>query len=271
MPPEGPIEITWLELALCSTLLLANGAVSMWLGLGLGRKLLLAGTRTVIQLGLLGLVLVHVFEARNAWLVAVIATLMIVLAALEAVRRAGRTYPGVRRDVFFSLFASAAATMLFATLFVLHTDPWWAPRYLIPLLGMVLGNGLTGISLGLERCLTAFDEERASVELWIAAGARPWEAARPTAARSLRAGLIPILNAMSVAGMVTIPGMMTGQILGGTEPGMAARYQILVMFLIAGATAAGTTGVVLLAVRALFDAEGRLRRNHRAPTTDEPG
>lgn len=114
---------------------------------------------------------------------------------------------------------------------------------------MVLGNGLTGISLGLERCLTSFDEERASIELWISAGARPWESARPTAAKALRAGLIPILNAMSVAGLVTIPGMMTGQILGGTEPGLAARYQIMVMFLIAGATAAGTTGVVVGAPR----------------------
>ena len=260
MPTEGPIEITWLELAICSGLLLANGGVSMWLGLGLGRQLLLAGLRTVVQLSLLGLVLVRVFEAGNPWLVAGIALLMIVLASHEAVRRAGRSYRGVRRDVFLSLIFSAGLSMLFVTTLVLETDPWWTPRYLIPLLGMVLGNGLTGISLGLERCLSSFDEDRATVELWISSGARPWEAARPLAAKALRAGLVPILNSMSVAGMVTIPGMMTGQILGGTEPSLAARYQILVMFLIAGATAAGTTGVVLFSVRALFDEEGRLRR-----------
>jgi len=261
MPTEGPIAITWWGLALGSTLLVANGLVSLWLGLGLGRKLLVAGLRTVVQLSLLGLVLVYVFESGNAWLVGGIATLMIVLASVEAVRRAGRTYAGVRRDVFLSLLVAAASSMLFVTTLILHTDPWWTPRYLIPLLGMVLGNGLTGISLGLERCLAAFEEERPGIELWISAGARPWEAARPVASRSLKAGLIPILNAMSVAGMVTIPGMMTGQILGGTEPGMAARYQILVMFLIAGATVAGTTGVVLLAVRALFDERGRLLRS----------
>ena len=159
------------------------------------------------------------------------------------------------------MLIAATGSMLFVTWLVLDAEPWWAPRYVIPLLGMVLGNGLTGISLGLERCLAAFDEEADTLELWISAGARPWEAARPTAAKALRAGLIPILNAMSVAGMVTIPGMMTGQILGGTEPSLAARYQILVMFLIAGATAAGTIGVVLLAVRARFDGRGRLRRD----------
>ncbi len=260
MPTDGPIEITVWELVLCAALLLANGAVSLWLGLGLGKKLLVAGVRTVLQLSLLGLILVRVFEMQNALLVGSICVLMIFLAANEAVRRAGRSYPGIRRDTFLSLLVASGVSLLFVMMLVLQPEPWWAPRYLIPLLGMVLGNGLTGVSLGLERCLASFDEERDAVELWIAAGAHPWEAARPAAAKALRAGLIPILNAMSVAGMVTIPGMMTGQILGGTEPSMAARYQILVMFLIAGATAAGTTGVILLAVRALFDGRGRLRR-----------
>ena len=260
MPIDGPIQISIWELVLSSSLLLANGAVSIWLRLGLGRKLLIAGIRTVIQLSLLGLVLVHVFETGNAWLVGAICALMVFLAAQEAVRRAGRGYRGIRRDTFLTLTIVSLTSMLFVMLLVVQAEPWWSPRYLIPLLGMVLGNSLTGISLGLERCLASFDEERDAIELWIAAGAHPWEAARPIAAKSLRAGLIPILNSMSVAGMVTIPGMMTGQILGGTEPGMAARYQILVMFLIAGATAAGTTGVILFAVRSLFDDKGRLKR-----------
>ncbi|MFT7484614.1 MAG: putative ABC transport system permease protein [Candidatus Paceibacteria bacterium] len=254
------VDLTWVDLALASSLLFANGAVSLWLGLGLGKTLLWAGLRTVVQLMLLGFVLVKVFASSSPWAVAGICSLMVLLAAHEAVRRAGRSYRGVRRDIFLSLLVGGGVSMMFVAFLVLGNDPWWAPRYLIPLLGMVLGNGLTGISLGLERCLASLDEDRDSVEIWIAAGAKPWEAARPTAARAIRAGLIPILNAMSVAGLVTIPGMMTGQILGGTDPPMAARYQILVMFLIAGATAAGTTGAVLLAVRARFDREGRLER-----------
>lgn len=260
MPSEGPLAITLGDLLVASLLLLANGGISVWLGLGLGRKLIVAGLRTVVQLLLLGFVLVRVFETGNLFVVLGLGSLMVILAAHEAARRAGRSYRGVRRDIFFSLVLGAGVSMLLVTSLVLRPDPWWSPRYVIPLLGMVLGNALTGISLGLERCLTALDEERDSIEIWIAAGARPWEAARPTAARSIRAGLIPILNSMSVAGLVTIPGMMTGQILGGTDPVLAARYQILVMFLIAGATAGGTTGAVLLAVRARFDPQGRLTR-----------
>lgn len=258
MDPEGPVDISLLELALASSLLLANGAVSLWLRLGLGRQLLTAGLRTVVQLSLLGLVLLRVFEGGEPLLVLAISVAMVVLASVEAVRRAGRRYGGIRRDTFASLLLAAAASLLFIVGLVLDVEPWWAPRYLIPLLGMVLGNSLTGVSLGLERSLASFEEERPAIELLVAAGATRWEAARGPASRALRAGLIPIMNAMSVAGLVTIPGMMTGQILGGTEPSLAARYQILVMFLIAGATAAGTTGVVLLAVRARFDREGRL-------------
>ncbi len=259
MPDQGPLDLSALELGLAALLLLANGAVSIWLGLGLGKQLLIAGVRTVVQLMLLGYVLVYVFETSRPWLVAIIAFTMVVLAAHEAVKRAGRHYKGIKRNAFFSLLLAAGVTVLVATAVVIRPDPWWSPRYLIPLVGMVLGNGLTGISLGLDRCLAKFDEGRAEVEVWIASGATPWEAARPAAAEAIRAGLVPILNTMSVVGLVTIPGMMTGQILGGTDPGLAARYQMLVMFLISGATAAGTTGVVLLAVRALFDEGGRLR------------
>ncbi len=259
MPEGGPVHLSALELGLAALLLLANGAVSVWLGLGLGKKLVVAGARTVVQLLLLGYLLVYVFATSQPWLVGLICTAMVVLAALESVKRAGRRYTRIRLDAFLSLSLAAGLTVLLATAVVIRADPWWSPRYLIPLLGMVLGNGLTGISLGLDRCLAKFDEGRAEIELWLASGATPWEAARPAAAEAIRAGLIPILNSMSVVGLVTIPGMMTGQILGGTDPGLAARYQMLVMFLISGATAAGTTGVVLLAVRALFDDGGRLR------------
>ena len=124
---------------------------------------------------------------------------------------------------------------------------------------MVLGNALTGISLGVDRCLQELDENRGRVEALLALGATWWEAARPVAAESLRLGMIPILNSMSVVGLVTIPGMMTGQILAGSDPQIAARYQILIMFLIAAAVALGAATAILVTVRALFDSDHRLR------------
>lgn len=256
---NGPLELSPLQLAGAAALVLVNGVVSAWLGLGLGRRLLLASVRTVAQLSLLGWILVPVFRTREPLAIAAITTMMVALAGFEAVRRAGRRYRAIHLDAFLSLLVCAGATTVLATAVIVGVRPWYEPRYLIPLLGMVLGNGLTGIGLGLERFLSQLDEGRARVEVLLALGATRWEAVRELVGEAVRTGLIPILNSMSVVGLVTIPGMMTGQILGGTEPQLAARYQVLVMFLIASATAAGTTGVVLLAAFRLTDDQHRLR------------
>jgi len=255
----GPVDIGWPQLALAASLLLGHGVVSIWLRLGLGRRVAVAAVRTTVQLGLLGLVLVPVFSRQDPWLVAGIAALMVGLAAREATARSSRTHPGMWTTSLSAIALGAACSMAVALLVVLRVDPWWSPRYLIPLLGMVLGNALTGVGLGLDRAMTTLDEGRDQVELRLARGATWWEAARPVARDAIRTGLVPILNSMSVAGLVSIPGMMTGQILGGAAPGLAARYQVMVMFLIAGAVAIGTTAGVLASLRAVFDGRDRLR------------
>lgn len=255
----GPIELTWGSLAIASSLLLVNGALSVWLQLGLERKLAVAALRSAVQLTLLGYVLVPVFRFAHPAVVGAMAALMIALAAREAVRRSSRRYRGVLGNALLSLVVGATITTFVGAKLVIGVEPWWQPRYLIPLLGMVLGNGLTGISLGLDRGLAMLDEGRDTVEALLAVGATRWEAARPVAREAVRTGMVPILNSMSVVGLVSIPGMMTGQILGGTSPEQAARYQILILFLIAAATAMGVVGAVLLSVRALFDDAHRLR------------
>jgi len=255
----GAVEITWPQLALAASLLLAHGLASLWLGLELGRRVAVAALRTTVQLGLLGLVLVPVFSSNNPLLVAGIAALMLIMAGREVMGRSQRRYRGMLLTSLGAVAVGAACSMAVAMIVVLRVDPWWSPRYLVPLLGMVLGNALTGISLGLDRTLGLLDEGRDQVELRLSRGATWWEAARPVAREAARTGMVPILNSMSVAGLVSIPGMMTGQILGGTAPGLASRYQILVMFLIAGAVAIGTTAGVLGTLRLLFDGQHRLR------------
>ena len=91
----------------------------------------------IVQLSLLGLILLNVFHSGSGWLISAICLLMILLAAHEAVRRAGRTYRSIRRDAFLSMLIAAGSSMLFVMLLVVQAEPWWNPRYLIPLLGMV--------------------------------------------------------------------------------------------------------------------------------------
>ena len=171
------------------------------------------------------------------------------------------------------LYLILLPTFLFTAyaVFVVIVPPRWAdPRYLIPLTGMVLGNGLTAISLAMDRFANALVERRAEVEGWLGLGATPAEAVHDMTRDALRTGMTPMLNAMMVVGLVSLPGMMTGQILGGTPPDQAVRYQIVIMFLLAGSTALGSALAVVWSRRALLDGRGRLRlRTHRARTQEQ--
>ncbi len=256
---NGPVSISAGQLALAASLLLVNAGLSWWLSLGLGRKLVVAALRTVVQLTLLGYVLVPVFEVAHPALTLAVGMTMVVLASFEGLKRVGFRYRGSRVDSFVALLVASSVTTWFGTALVVSVEPWWTPRYLIPLLGMVLGNALTGISLGLDRGLRQIYTDATSIEAWLALGATRREAAMPVLADALRTGLVPILNSMSIVGLITIPGMMTGQLLGGTPPALAARYQIVIMFLISAATALGVGLTVALSLRRLFDSEQRLR------------
>ena len=256
---NGPLPLSWESLTAAAALVGLNGLLSLWLGLGLERRLAVASARTVVQLLLMGWLLTPIFGWNSPPLVALLAVMMVALAGREAVRRSSRTYRRLHLSTFGALAVSGGVTAVLATTVLIGVDPWWKPQYFIPLLGMILGNALTGISLGLDRCLTLLDEGRDLVEARLSMGATWWEAARPVASEAIRTGMIPIINSMSVVGLVTIPGMMTGQILGGTSPQLAARYQILIMFLIAAAVALGTGVAVLGSLAMLFDADHRLR------------
>jgi putative ABC transport system permease protein len=130
---------------------------------------------------------------------------------------------------------------------------------------MVLGNTMTGVSLGLHTLTSNLTRERAAVEARLMLGANRREALLPVTRAALKAAMMPIINSMAATGLVALPGMMTGQILAGADPSEAVKYQILVMFLIAGGTAIGATGVVLAGGRRLTDSRHRLRLDRLHP------
>ncbi len=259
MNPRGPIHLDLWDVALASTLLVANAALSLVLRLGLGRRLAIAAVRATVQLVLLGYVLVPVFTLAHPAPVLLIAAVMVILAGHEAVARSPRRWPGIHLDAAVALALGAGVAVTFGTLLVVGATPWWQPRYFIPLCGMVLGNSLTGLSLGLDRLLAAFDEGRDAIEVRLALGASRWQAVRPAVVEALRTATTPILNVMSAVGIVTIPGMMTGQLLGGVAPEQAALYQVVILFMIAGAVALASGSMVVAGALRVFDADHRLR------------
>lgn len=262
----GPVALSPLDLGLSAGMLLLFGAVSVGFRLGLGRLLAIAGLRATVQLGILGLVLVPVFAVQSPWPVVAWCALMILLAGREAVARTRHRvdHPrfgrgGMLGTTVLAMALGGGGSALFATVAVLDVETWWTPRYLVPLVGMILGNALSGVSLGIDAALGALVSERQRVEALLALGATRTEATRSVARDAIRTGLVPILNSMSAVGLVSIPGMMTGQILGGTPPFQAAQYQLLILFLIAGAVAVGTLVAVGLTLRLAIDDAHRLR------------
>lgn len=259
MPERGAIPIGDGQLALSAIFVLAAGALSLALRLGIEKRLAVASVRTVVQLLLVGYVLQWVFALREPFVVSALLTLMVALASRAAVGRSSRRYGGVHAVAFATLAVTGLTTTLGATELVVGVTPWWRPQYVVPLLGMVLGNGLTGISLCLDDLLATLAERRHEVEAELALGATRWEAARGPVRESIRRGMIPMINAMSVVGIVSLPGMMTGQILEGADPLRAVRYQIVIMFMLAGATAFGCMLLALVTYRRLFNARHQLR------------
>jgi putative ABC transport system permease protein len=252
----GPLELT-----LAALLVIASALLAWALRLGISRSLLIAGSRMVIQLLLVGLVLKIVFERVELTWIALIALFMLMVAGYEVTARQKRPMSGLwSMGVGLSaMFASSFTVAVLALTVILGPSPWYTPQYAIPLLGMLLGNTMTGVTLSLDRLTQTLWDRRTVVEAQLMLG-HPWRDAVADIRRDcMRAGMIPTLNAMAAAGVVSLPGMMTGQILAGTPPVEAVKYQILIMCLIVGATAVGTALAVQVACRRLFDARERLR------------
>lgn len=255
----GALPLDALDLLTASALVVLAGGISVAMRLGLERKLAIGALRTLVQLVLLGYCLEFLFQLDAAPPVMAWLALMITAAGRAAMRRPSRTFPGAFVRGWAALAVSATLTSFTVTGAIVGIDPWYDPQYLIPLAGMVLGNSLTGISLTVDSLLEHFDVRRDEIECLLCLGATRWQAARGAVRAALRRGMTPILNAMAVVGMVSIPGMMTGQILAGAPPMDAVRYQIMVMFMLAGATALGSIIVAWLVYRRLFNERHQLR------------
>lgn len=252
----GVIAIGWPQLLLASLFVVVTGSLAVWMKLGVTRDLAIATARTYVQLLALGLVLRLVFAADQWWSVVAILAVMIATAAQIILKRA----PDAPSGLFLAAVTSMAVTGITVTFavtgLVVGAAPWYEPRYVIPIAGMVLGNSMTGIALSLERVFADLDARADEVRAMTALGATPWEAAHPSIRASLRAGLIPAINSMAAAGIVFIPGMMTGQILAGADPLEATKYQIVVMLMVAAAEIVGAVLAVLMSYHRRFTAEG---------------
>lgn len=254
------IELDWVRLGWALGLMAIAIAISLWQQLELEWSLTLATVRTVLQLLLVGYILTAVFAFRDPWMVLAVLLVMSSIATVVARNRISKKLPRLFPLVGGSIFISTALTLAYVNFLVVRPATWYDPQYVIPLAGILLGNAMNAAAISGERFVSTLNTSQTEIETHLSLGATPKQATTHYRREAIKAGLIPTLNAMMVVGVVTLPGIITGQILSGVDPFAAALYQMLIMFMLAIATLMTTILITQGIFRQFFNRADQLMR-----------
>lgn len=253
-------HLSWGNVGLGFSFILFNTLISTSLNLGVGSSLLSAAIRCAVQLGLVALVLQKVFETNNPWAVGGIAFLLNLLGTIEAVvNKSKKRYNHMFSSVLFGMLFSTIPVSIIGIRFAMAVEPFWKPEQYIPIVGMLCGGTISGIVVSVSYALGEIYDNCDKVEMYLAFGASRFEACRPVAREALRLALTPTITQMSVIGIIAIPGMMTGAILGGSSVQQAARLQMVIMFMTSASTALASFITTIITLAVVVDSEDRLR------------
>lgn len=260
------ISLSYIDVLLASIFLFLNAVFSILLQLRLEQQLVISALRMVVQLFMVGLVLKTVFAIASPLATLSVAAIMVGFAGREIWARQERKLKGLWGVGLggTSMLLAGSVVTVFALTMQLDPTPWWSPQFALPLFGMILGNTMTGVSLGLDTLHTTLHRERLAIEAKLLLAHSRWQAVLPASQRAIRSGFTPIINSMAATGVVSIPGMMTGQILAGVDPQEAVKYQLMITLLIGGATGLGVIAAVYASVWRLTDDRDRLRLDRLA-------
>lgn len=249
----------WQLLLACGFVLLA-GILSIVYRLKLERDLAMGTLLAFVQLSVVGYILTMIFALDSPWPVFAMYT----ATAFFATRLAKRKVHIKGVAIFWPTFLAMLSTCFFVSTLmsglILQAKPWWKPQYFIPVGGMIAGNAMNALSIALERFFSEMHLRRPEVEASLCLGATPMEASREMFRIALRAGMINSINALMGVGLVSLPGMMTGQILAGVPPLQAIRYQMAIMLVMTAASALSSFAALHLARGRCFTQGGALVR-----------
>ena len=246
------VEITPIQLVLCLIFVAVAGTGSGVFKLKLEKDLAWGTVRTFAQLFIMGTVLKYIFQLNNAYLILVLFIFMIFWAAHAIRGRVNEDTVSFFVPTFISMVSSYVLVTILVTAVIVQVKPWYTPQYFIPLGGMIIGNSMNAITISLDRMFSDFRKQRDQIELAFCLGATYQEATHDLLRDVIKAGMIPSINALMTVGLVSLPGMMTGQILAGADPLTAIKYQIIVMLMLVASTAIGASIVVHVVRRRCF-------------------
>jgi putative ABC transport system permease protein len=249
------VDITLGEVAATLALVAVAAAVSLWRRAELEQDLGLAVLRSFLQLTAVGYVIQAIFDSDSLWLVALLLTGMVAFGAATAHSRA-RAVPGALAPIVLAL-ATAGAVTLGLVLALGVFDP--EPRFLVPVGGMVIGNSMTAAAVALNRLADEVQGRAGLIEATLALGATSRQAAAGLVTRSLRSGMIPLIDSTKTTGVVFFPGAMVGMLVAGAEPLDAVRLQLILLWTLLGSVALAALIAVSLGYRGFFTRAHQLR------------
>ena len=225
--------------------------ISELMHMGIGKTLMWSSCRALVQLCAMGFIIGYVIRSNSVWMV---------FSLMAVVMSRARGIPkGLAGPIFLSLVITMLLMLTLVTELIVRPHPWYAPQLVVPLTGMLLGNTVTALAVGLSRFYESMEERRDEVDMMLALGATPWESARPSIVSSIRLGLLPTTASLASSGIVTIPGMMAGQVIAGGDPLNAAKYQFVVLDAIAALTLLADGLIMVMIYRTCFTADDQYR------------
>ena len=254
----GYLSLSYTDMLVALTLILIPVVISFQSKLGIEKEILISTFRTFIQLMIIGYILKYIFNIRTWYLILLMILLMTFVAGYNAVKRQKVKIPHLFILITGSIFLGAVITVGSLIFIILHVSPWYEPQYIIPVFGMMLGNAMNAAALAVDRLISETSNRRWEVEAALALGASPFKAINPMLRESARAAMMPTINSMMVVGIVQLPGMMTGQIIGGVAPEQSVRYQIVIMYMLMASVTISCITILYLLYRKLFTGEEQL-------------
>lgn len=229
-------------------------------GIDREKEILISSIRMTLQLVLVGYILAYVFKHSHPLYTIGITAIMLIFSVHNIYKRTKSPLSAeMRKIIALSMAAGTVSSLAYFVLVVLWVSPWYDPMYVIPIAGMIIGNAMTGISLGVNHLLEGMSSKRHLVEGALILGATPKVASKPIVNQAFDAAMLPTINSMVGMGIVFLPGMMTGQILGGASPLVAIEYQIAIMLGIVGSVSLSVILFVQLGYRTFFNSRSQMK------------
>ena len=232
--------------------------ISELMHMGIGKTLTWSSCRALVQLCAMGFIIGYVIRSNSVWMVFALMAVMLVAAVQIVMSRARGIPKGLAGPIFLSLVITMLLMLALVTELIVRPHPWYAPQLVVPLTGMLPGHTYA-LAVGLSRFYESMEERRDEVDMMLALGATPWESARPSIVSSIRLGLLPTTASLASSGIVTIPGMMAGQVIAGGDPLNAAKYQFVVLDAIAALTLLADGLIMVMIYRTCFTADDQYR------------